>query len=129
MLVSTLKLASADCDVLDGLALSLPTAHQLQALLGKGELSAVELLSVALAAGAWPVVVAAVVASIVAAFLYIRVIKVMYFDEPVGDGPSVAYPSVLTATTIAVGAAVTLVLGVLPGPVLDLAAVAGEFIR
>ena len=42
---------------------------------------------------------------------------------------SVAYPSVLTATTIAVGAAVTLVLGVLPGPVLDLAAVAGEFIR
>ena len=53
----------------------------------------------------------------------------MYFDEPVGDGPSVAYPSVLTATTIAVGAAVTLLLGVLPGPVLDLAAVAGEFIR
>ena len=85
--------------------------------------------SVALAAGAWPVVVAAVIASIIAAFLYIRVIKVMYFDEPVGDGPSVAYPSVLTATTIAVGAAVTLVLGVLPGPVLDLAAVAGEFIR
>lgn len=85
--------------------------------------------SVALAAGAWPVVVAAVIASIIAAFLYIRVIKVMYFDQPVGDGPSVAYPSVLTATTIAVGAAVTLVLGVVPGPVLDLAAVAGEFIR
>ena len=85
--------------------------------------------SVALAAGAWPVVVAAVLASIIAAFLYVRVIVVMYFDEPVGDGPSVAYPSVLTATTIAVGAAVTLVLGVVPGPVLDLAAVAGEFIR
>ena len=85
--------------------------------------------SVALAAGAWPVVVAAVVASIIAVFLYIRVIKVMYFDVPVGDGPSVAYPSVLTATTIAVGAAVTLVLGVLPGPLLDLAAVAGGFIR
>ena len=71
----------------------------------------------------------AVLASIIAAFLYVRVIKVMYFDEPIGDGPSVAYPSVLTATTIAVGAAITLVLGVLPGPVLDLAAVAGEFIR
>jgi NADH-quinone oxidoreductase subunit N len=85
--------------------------------------------SVGLAAGAWPVVVAAVLASIIAAFLYIRVIKVMYFDEPVGAGPSVAYPSVLTATTIAVGAAVTLVLGVVPGPVLDLAGVAGEFIR
>ena len=73
--------------------------------------------------------IAAVLASIVAAYLYIKVIKVMYFDEPVGDGPSVAYPSVLTATTIAVGAAVTLVLGVVPGPVLELAATAGEFIR
>ena len=31
----------------------------------------------ALAAGAWPVVVAAVLASIIAAFLYVRVIKVM----------------------------------------------------
>ncbi|RYB95733.1 NADH-quinone oxidoreductase subunit NuoN [Nocardioides oleivorans] len=85
--------------------------------------------SVALAAGAWPVVVAAIAASILAVALYVRVIKVMFFDEPVGDGPSVAYPSVMTATTIAVGAAVTLVLGIVPGPVLDLAAVAGEFIR
>ena len=64
--------------------------------------------SVALAAGAWPVVVVAVVASVIAAFLYIRVIKAMYFDQPVGDGPTVAYPSVLTATTIALGAAATL---------------------
>jgi len=70
-----------------------------------------------------------VLASIIAAFLYVRVIKVMYFDEPVGDGPTVVYPSVLTATTIAVAAATTLVLGVIPGPLLDLAAVAGEFIR
>ena len=38
-------------------------------------------------------------------------------------------PSVLTAATIAVGAAATLVLGVVPGPVLDLAGRAGEFIR
>jgi NADH-quinone oxidoreductase subunit N len=97
--------------------------------LTSGFVGKLAVFSVALAAGAWPVVVAAVVASIIAAFLYIRVIKVMYFDEPVGNGPSVAYPSVLTATTIAVGAAVTLVLGVLPGPVLDLAAVAGGFIR
>ncbi len=97
--------------------------------LTSGFVGKLAVFSVALAAGAWPVVVAAVIASIVAAVLYIKVIKVMYFDEPAGDGPSVAYPSVLTATVIAVGAAVTLVLGVLPGPVLDLAAVAGEFIR
>ncbi|CAA9371240.1 MAG: NADH-ubiquinone oxidoreductase chain N [uncultured Nocardioides sp.] len=97
--------------------------------LTSGFVGKLAVFSVALAAGAWPVVVAAVVASIVAAFLYVRVIKVMYFDEPVGDGPTVVYPSVLTATAIAVGVAATLVLGVLPGPLLDLAGVAGGFIR
>jgi NADH-quinone oxidoreductase subunit N len=97
--------------------------------LTSGFVGKLAVFSVALAAGAWPVVVVAVLASIIAAFFYIRVIKTMYFDEPVGDGPVVAYPSVLTATTIALGAAVTLMLGVLPGPLLDLAALAGEFIR
>ncbi|CAA9378486.1 NADH-quinone oxidoreductase subunit NuoN [uncultured Nocardioides sp.] len=85
--------------------------------------------SVALAAGAWPVVVAAIASSIIAVYLYVRVIVLMYFDEPIGEGPSVVRPSVLTATAIAVGAAATLMLGVLPGPLLDLAARAGEFIR
>ena len=85
--------------------------------------------SVALAAGAWPVVVAAIASSIIAVYLYVRVIVLMYFADPIGEGPSVVRPSVLTATAIAVGAAATLMLGVLPGPLLDLAARAGEFIR
>ncbi|MFC6288034.1 NADH-quinone oxidoreductase subunit NuoN [Nocardioides sp. GCM10027113] len=84
---------------------------------------------VALAAGAWPVVITAIAASIVAVFFYVRVIVLMYFSEPVGDGPSVTQPSVLTASAIALGAAVTLVLGIIPGPVLDLAASAGQFLR
>jgi NADH-quinone oxidoreductase subunit N len=84
---------------------------------------------VALSAGAWPVVVAAVLFSIVAVFFYVRVIVLMFFSEPAGEAPSVTQPSVLTATTIGVGAAATLVLGVIPGPVLDLAANAGQFIR
>lgn len=83
----------------------------------------------ALSAGAWPVVVAAIVASIIAAYFYIRVIVLMYFAEPQADGPSVTMPSILTAGTIALGAAVTVVLGVIPGPLLNLAARAGEFIR
>jgi NADH-quinone oxidoreductase subunit N len=53
----------------------------------------------------------------------------MYFSEPVGDGPTVAVPSILTTVVIAVGLAATVVLGILPGPVLDLAADAGAFIR
>lgn len=97
--------------------------------LTSGFIGKLAVFSAALSAGAWPLVVLAVLASMVAAFLYIRVIKVMYFDEPVGDGPTVTYPSVLTATAIALGAAATLVLGVVPGPLLDLAALAGEFIR
>jgi NADH-quinone oxidoreductase subunit N len=85
--------------------------------------------SVALAAGAWPVVIAAVLTSAVAAYLYVRVIVLMYFRAPLADAPSVTSPSVLTATAIAVGAAATLVLGVVPGPLLDLVGSAGEFIR
>ena len=86
-------------------------------------------LAAALAAGAWPVVIAAVLCSVVAAFFYVRVVVIMYFSDPVGDGPSVAMPSVLTATTIAVAVGATVVLGVLPGPLLDLAGMAGAFIR
>jgi NADH-quinone oxidoreductase subunit N len=79
--------------------------------------------------GAWPLVVIAVLLSVVAAFFYLRVIVLMYFSDPVGEGPTVAMPSILTTVVIAVGFAVTVLLGVLPGPVLDLAANAGSFIR
>ena len=79
--------------------------------------------------GAWPLVVVAVLLSVVAAFFYLRVIVLMYFSDPVGEGPTVAVPSVLTTVAITVGLAVTVALGILPGPVLDLAADAGAFIR
>jgi NADH-quinone oxidoreductase subunit N len=79
--------------------------------------------------GAWPLVIIAVVLSVVAAFFYIRVIVLMYFSEPVGAGPTVVAPSVLTTATIAVGFAATVVLGIVPGPVLDMAAAAGSFLR
>jgi NADH-quinone oxidoreductase subunit N len=83
----------------------------------------------ALSAGAWPVVIVAVLMSAVAAYFYVRVIVVMFFADPVGDGPSVAVPSVLTSSVIAVGAAATLVLGVVPGPLLDMLGRIAEFIR
>jgi NADH-quinone oxidoreductase subunit N len=83
----------------------------------------------AVSGGAWPLVIVAVVLSAVAAFFYARVIVLMFFSEPVGEGPVVMNPSILTTITIAVGLAVTVVLGIYPGPVLDLAATAGQFIR
>jgi NADH-quinone oxidoreductase subunit N len=65
----------------------------------------------AVSGGAWPLVVVAVVLSAVAAFFYARVIVLMFFSDPVGDGPVVMNPSILTSIVIAVGLAVTVVLG------------------
>jgi NADH-quinone oxidoreductase subunit N len=84
---------------------------------------------VALAAGAWPVVIVAILASAAAAFFYVRVIVVMYFHEPDSDTAYVVRPSVLTSAAIGVAAFATVALGVVPGPVLDLARTAGVFIR
>ncbi len=83
----------------------------------------------AVSGGAWPLVVVAVILSAVAAFFYARVIVLMFFSDPVGEGPVVMMPSILTTIVIAVGFAATVVLGIFPGPVLDLAANAGQFIR
>jgi NADH-quinone oxidoreductase subunit N len=79
--------------------------------------------------GAEWLVVIAVLASIITAFVYVRVIVLMFFSDPVGEGPTVAMPSVLTVAVIATGVVVTVVLGVLPDPVLDLARDAGAFLR
>ncbi|GAA2410180.1 NADH-quinone oxidoreductase subunit NuoN [Streptomyces glaucosporus] len=79
--------------------------------------------------GAGALVVVGVIASAVAAFFYIRVIVLMFFSEPRAGGPSVAVPSPLTSTAIAIGVAVTLVLGVAPQYFLDLASQAGVFVR
>ncbi|MFF4952501.1 NADH-quinone oxidoreductase subunit NuoN [Streptomyces chattanoogensis] len=79
--------------------------------------------------GAGWLVVIGVISSAIAAFFYIRVIVLMFFSEPKADGPTVAVPSPLTTTAIAIGVAVTLVLGVAPQYFLDLAGQAGVFIR
>ncbi|MFJ6719569.1 NADH-quinone oxidoreductase subunit NuoN [Streptomyces sp. NPDC091259] len=79
--------------------------------------------------GAGTLVVVGVISSAIAAFFYIRVIVLMFFSEPKADGPTVAVPSPLTMTTIAVGVAVTLVLGVAPQYFLDLAGHASTFVR
>ncbi len=85
--------------------------------------------TVAMSAGAWPVVLVAIASSIVAVYFYVRYLRLMFFTEPEGAVADVTVPSALTSVTIAGCAAATLALGVLPGPVLDLAARAGDFIR
>ncbi len=81
--------------------------------------------------GAVALVVVGLVASAIAAFFYVRVIVLMFFSEPAAEGPVIVRPSVLTYGAIGIGTAVTLVLGVAPQPLLDLANHAAQlgFIR
>jgi NADH-quinone oxidoreductase subunit N len=79
--------------------------------------------------GAIPLVVVGVVASAIAAYFYVRVIVLMFFTEPPDDAPRVVVPSVLSTAAITVTAAITLALGALPQPLLDLANTADHFLR
>jgi NADH-quinone oxidoreductase subunit N len=87
--------------------------------------------SAAVAGDALPLVIVGVVSSAIAAFFYVRVIVLMFFNEPAVDGPSIATPTVGTSAVVALAAAATVVLGVFPQPVLDLAdqAASALFIR
>ena len=68
----------------------------------------------------WLVVLAAAM-SVVGAYYYLRVIKLMYFDEPAGSRPAARRePGVRLA--LGINAAAVLLLGVLPAPLLDLCA-------
>ena len=64
-----------------------------------------------------------------AIWFYLRVVVLMFFHDPEGERPSVVVPSPLTTVVIVVGVAATLVLGLVPGPLLDLFGRVGVFIR
>jgi NADH-quinone oxidoreductase subunit N len=75
----------------------------------------------AIAAGETPLVIVGVLSSAIAAFFYVRVIVLMFFSDPVPDGPVVVVPSIYTGTAVGLGVASTVVLGIVPEPVLSLA--------
>ena len=85
--------------------------------------------SAAIESGATWLVIVGVVASVIAAFFYVRVIVLMYFSDPTPDTASVVVPSAFTTIALAAGATVTIVLGVVPQPVLELVNQADVFIR
>jgi NADH-quinone oxidoreductase subunit N len=78
--------------------------------------------------GAWPLVLVALLCSAIAAFFYLRVIVLMYFSPPAADGPTVGVPGLPTTLVLAITATATLVLGIVPGAVLDLAGSAARFV-
>ena len=72
----------------------------------------------------WLVVIAAGM-SVVGAYYYLRVVKLMYFDEPptaLPAAPPAARPAAGVRLALGLNAAAVLLLGVLPGPLLDLCA-------
>ncbi len=97
--------------------------------LTSGFIGKFSVFAAAIASGDTWLVIVAVVASLIAGFFYVRVIVVMFFTEPGPQTASVVVPSAFTTIALAAGAAVTLVLGILPQPVLELVSNAGLFIR
>ncbi len=79
--------------------------------------------------GAHWLVVVAVVISVIAAFFYIRVIVLMFFTDATETRTEVVRPGWSTLVAVGVGVVATVAFGVFPGPLLDLAQHAGEFIR
>jgi NADH-quinone oxidoreductase subunit N len=79
-----------------------------------GFIAKVSVFGAAVKAGYWPLVLIAVLASVVAAFFYLRVIVLMYTQEPATDAPPIERATG-PAIAIAAVAAATLVLGVFPG--------------
>ncbi len=64
-------------------------------------------------------VMIAAATSVVGCYYYLRVVKLMYFDAPTGDRPAPARGSAVRLM-LAVNALAVFVLGVLPGPLIDL---------
>ncbi|MDM4722095.1 NADH-quinone oxidoreductase subunit NuoN [Micromonospora sp. WMMA1363] len=74
-------------------------------------------------------VIAGVLTSMVLAFPYLRVVVMMWLSEPGESTPAVTVPGGLTSAALMIGVVATLVLGVVPAPLLDLATGAAEFVR
>ena len=90
--------------------------------------------SAAVAGGATALAVVGVVTSAVSLFFYVRIIVLMFFTDASNPGSRVGTEVIVvrsegfTAVAIAVAAAVTVLLGVVPSPVLDLVSQAAKFI-
>jgi NADH-quinone oxidoreductase subunit N len=74
-------------------------------------------------------VIIGVLCSVITAFVYVRLIVLMYFTDPAGEVVVAETTSPLTTIAITVGTLVTLVLGVVPAQVLDLAERSSIFLR
>ncbi|WP_410873247.1 NADH-quinone oxidoreductase subunit NuoN [Nocardia sp. A7] len=96
--------------------------------LTSGFVSKFAVFAAASGAGYAALVIIGVLCSAIAAFFYVRVIVLMFFTDPPADAPTVTAPFA-TTLVVAFSAGATLLLGLFPQPILDLADRAAVFIR
>ncbi|MEO7126671.1 MAG: NADH-quinone oxidoreductase subunit NuoN [Nakamurella sp.] len=94
--------------------------------LTSGFIGKLVIFTAAMNAGMGPLVVVAMIATVVTAFFYLRVIVMMYFVDPPSavsaDGvaaPHIVMPATLTLVAVGLCALLTVILGIVPQPVLD----------
>ncbi len=97
--------------------------------LTSGFIAKLGVFGAALDGGQTWLVIVGVITSIIIAFPYLRVVVMMWLSEPGESTPSVSIPGALTSTALGIGTLLTLLLGVAPGPLLDLAEKASSFVR
>ncbi|MBO3740824.1 NADH-quinone oxidoreductase subunit NuoN [Actinoplanes flavus] len=74
-------------------------------------------------------VIFGVITSMLLAFPYLRVVVLMWLSEPGESAPTVSIPGFLTSAVLGIGVIVTVALGVVPAPLIDLTREASEFVR
>lgn len=70
-----------------------------------------------------------VLCSAITAYVYFRIVVLMFFSERTDDTVTVLSPSVATSAAIALSVAVTVLLGIFPAPLLSYAADSALFLR
>jgi NADH-quinone oxidoreductase subunit N len=74
-------------------------------------------------------VVAGVLSSSIAVFFYLRVILMLFFAESTNDSVSVVIPSILTRISISICVLLTIILGIAPSLLFDIAQNFAYFLR
>lgn len=88
-----------------------------------------EVFAAAIRGGLTPLVVVAVLLSVATAFFYFRIIVLMFFSAAEGESDSLVVEGEgLSMIAVGVSAVITVLLGVMPGPALDLFSNAAQFL-
>ena len=74
-------------------------------------------------------VIFGVVTSMLLAFPYLRVVVMLWLQEPNESTPTVSIPGFLTSAALVIGVVATFALGVVPAPLIDLTRDAAQFVR